>query len=281
MGWSGRWGRFRCRFLGFFEFLLYNTLMPIPTKDILIPKIDALMKEIISLRPLSAWEQRELMKSLKVMEVYNSNAIEGNTLTLGETKLVIEDGITIGGKTVREMHGAENLSRAIDWMLSWEKDIDEDTILSLHAMIMKNIDDENAGRYRRTQVYISWDDAKPPKANEVAGFMWELIKWLSQSLWGTKQSSNKIAHPVLLASEFHYRFVKIHPFTDGNGRTARLLANMILMSHWYPMIIVPVIRRIDYISTLHSLTWSLERFQDFYTDIVHENLRDYLMMIRE
>jgi Fic family protein len=257
--------------------------MQIPSTDILLPKIDVLMTEIGSMRPLSKWELVELEKSLRIMEVYNSNAIEGNTLSLGETKLVIEDGITIGGKTVREMYEAENLSRAISEVTRGKQILDEETILTLHAMIMRNIDNENAGIYRRTQVYISWDDVKPPKVSEVSKLMRELLEWYSSHPSLDKGRLGGVlpekSHPVLIASEFHYRFVKIHPFTDGNGRTARLLVNLILMSIWYPMIIVPVVRRMDYISSLHSLTGSLDRFQDFYADIVHENLRDYIRMV--
>lgn len=207
------------------------------------------------------------------MEVYNSNAIEGNTLTLGETRLVIEDGLTIGGKTTREMHEAEGLARAIDALIAGKLVVSEDTILMFHRLIMQGIDDENAGKYRKIQVYISGDDHRPPRASEVAGLMQELMIWYKKS--------EKILHPTLLASEFHYRFVKIHPFVDGNGRTARLLSNLILMSHGYPMIIVPIVRRADYISSLHSVTGDLDRFQMFYTDIIHENLRDYIRMIGE
>jgi Fic family protein len=245
------------------------------------------------MRPLTLWELRELQKSLRVMEVYNSNAIEGNTLTLGETRLVIEDGLTIGGKTTREMHEAEGLARAIDALISGELIVSEDTILMFHRLIMRGIDDENAGRYRQIQVYISWDDHRPPRASEVSWLMQELIVWYSSSL--DKVSSSPllgdelersrrlggVLHPTLLASEFHYRFVKIHPFVDGNGRTARLISNLILMSHGYPMIIIPIVRRADYISSLHSVTGSLDRFQAFYADIVHENLRDYIRMVSE
>ncbi len=267
--------------------------MQSPPLSILMPKIDALIEQIQSMRPLTQWELRELQKSLRVMEVYNSNAIEGNTLTLGETKLIIEDGITIGGKTTREMHEAEGLARAIDALLVGDLEISEDTILMFHRLIMQSIDDENAGKYRKIQVYISGDDHRPPKASEVAELMKELIVWYHSSL--DKVSSSPLLgdelyrrrrlggglHPVFLSSEFHYRFVRIHPFVDGNGRTARLLSNLILMSHGYPMIIVPIVRRADYISALHSITGGLDRFQAFYADIVHENLRDYIRMVSE
>ena len=218
------------------------------------------------------------------MEVYNSNAIEGNTLTLGETRLVIEDGLTIGGKTTREMHEAEGLARAIDALIVGDLQISEDAILIFHRLIMQGIDDENAGKYRQIQVYISGDDHSPPRASEVANLMKELITWYSAHSplrKGARGISSGLLHPTLLASEFHYRFVKIHPFVDGNGRTARLLSNLILMSHGYPMIVVPIVRRADYISSLHSVTGSLDRFQSFYADIVHENLRDYIRMVSE
>ncbi len=252
--------------------------MQFPPIQELITKIDILMKEIHSMRPLSAGELRELQKSLRVMEVYNSNAIEGNTLTLGETKLVIEDGITIWGKTIREMHEAENLAKAIDQMLAWTLEISEKSICEIHWLIMKNIDDENAGKYRNIQVYISGEEIKPPQSSGVPELMSELINWYRESSPLIKGAGG-IFHPTLLASEFHYRFVKIHPFVDGNGRTARLLTNIILMSHGYPMIIVPIVRRMDYINSLNSLTGNQEVFQNYYADIIHENLRDYIRMI--
>jgi Fic family protein len=136
---------------------------------------------------------------------------------------------------------------------------------------MRNIDDENGGKYRKIQVYISGDMAEPPRSSEVPILMGELFDW--------HRSNQDNLHPVLLASEFHYRFVKIHPFVDGNGRTARLLANIILMQSGYPMIILPVVRRMDYITSLHSSTGSLDIFENFYADIVHENLKDYIRMI--
>ena len=177
------------------------------------------------------------------------------------------------------MHEAENLAKAIDTVFSEKNILSEEVILNLHSLIMRNIDDENSGSYRRIQVYISGEEMKPPKASEVAELMKELMMWYYSSL--DKGRLGGALHPVLLASEFHYRFVKIHPFVDGNGRTARLLSNMILLSFEYPMIIIPIIRRTDYMSSLNSTTGNREIFQNFYADIVHENLRDYIRMTSE
>lgn len=102
--------------------------------------------------------------------------------------------------------------------------------------------------------------------------MRQLIQWY--------EASKNTLHPVLLAGHFHYQFVKIHPFVDGNGRTARLISNLMLIEQGYPMIIIPLIRRGEYISNLHSLTGNEEKFVNFYADIVHENLKDYMRMIR-
>lgn len=264
MWWSKRWDSILTK-------SRYNTPMNLPSLSRLLADIDILMWRLTNMRPLSAGELRELEKSLKVMEVYHSNAIEGNTLTLGETRLIIEDGITIGGKPLREIHEAENLAKALEQILSGERELSEATLRHLHILIMKNIDEENAWKYRKIQVYISWDELKPPPARQVP----ELLDALFHSF----EKEKPTLHPVLQSASFHYQFVKIHPFIDGNGRTARLLSNLILMSHGYPMTIIPIVRRAEYISSLHSLTWSKEKFTQFYADIVHENLKDYMRMI--
>lgn len=136
--------------------------------------------------------------------------------------------------------------------------------------MMKHIDDDSAGVYRRIQNYISGEDSHPPKAKEVPGLMQDLCIW-----YNTEKNTS---HPALLAAEFHYKFVKIHPFLDGNGRTIRLLINMILMKHAYPMIIIPPVRRHEYIQTLHSSSLK-ESFIEFFLDVVDVNIEDYLRMI--
>ena len=240
----------------------------------LLQDIDTLLSEIQAHRPLSQAELWELRKSLWVAFTHHSTAIEGNTLTLGETKLVLEDGLTIWGKTLREIHEVSNHHVLLEMLydfLQHTQDIDEVYICRIHKEVMKHLDD-TGGEYRKLQIALSWDELLPPKASEVPEKMKDFLDWYN------KQKDT--LHPVLLAWEFHYRFVKIHPFLDGNGRTIRLIFNMILMKQGYPMIILPKIRRAEYISTLHSSS-SLQDFLQFFADIVVVNLQDYLRMIEE
>jgi Fic family protein len=169
------------------------------------------------------------------------------------------------------MHEATNLSLAIQRIVHTQEDISIQYIHDIHAMILRNIDDENAGIYRKIQVYISGDTRTLPPARDVDMQMSALIDWYIQH--------RDILHPVILSGQFHYRFVQIHPYIDGNGRTARMLSNIILLSRGYPIVILPVVRRGDYIQSLHSMTGSLDIFTQWYADIVHENLKDYIRMI--
>ncbi len=243
------------------------------TKKQLLEKIDNNLSKIKNLRPLSKTELNELKKSLWVMFTYSSNAIEWNTLTLWETKLILEDGITIWGKTLREINEASNHKWILEFLyeyLNWKISFDTELIKKIHYLVLRNIDDENAWKYRKIQCYISWDEKLPPDANKLDSLMNELVVWYSYN--------EDNLHPSILASEFHYKFVKIHPFIDWNGRTIRVLLNMILMKKWYPMIVIPPIRRQEYISTLNSAN-SIENFEIFMLDVINVNLEDYLRMV--
>jgi len=187
-------------------------------------------KRLDSLRPLPPTLVKKLKEQLRINYTYNSNAIEGNTLTLNETRLVIQEGITIGGKSVTEILEAKNHPKAIDLIESLvesKNEIDEHVVLNLHKLIMSNIV-EDAGRYRTTGVIITGAVFRPPPSSEVRPRMNELLDWLRR---------NPDEHsPIELATVFHHRFVQIHPFIEGNGRTARLLMNAILMKKGYPFI---------------------------------------------
>jgi len=185
--------------------------------------IDALKKELDSFRPLKTEQIKNLKTLFDIDFTYNSTAIEGNTLSYQETKVVLLDGMTIGGKSVREHLEIINHKEAIDYIeeLSHKKitELHRTDIFNIHAIILKSIDTINAGRYREVPVYVLLKDGTkhifcdPLLINDE---MEVFFNWLL---------SNKNEHPVIIAAEAHTRFVSIHPFTDGNGRTARLILN--------------------------------------------------------
>ena len=239
----------------------------------LLVQIRELKDTIDSLRPLSSSELSELRKWYITTNTYHSNAIEGNSLTLEETKIVVEDGLTVKGKPLIDVLEAKNHKDVMNLLFAivqQKKDITEAVILSLYKEILKGIDEENAGAYRRVQVRITGEQEFPPSADKIP----LLIKELSD--WYTDQK--KKLHPVVLAAEFHYRFVKIHPFIDGNGRMARLLANLILLRNGYPLVIIPVVVRQDYIHSLKSTSPKSE-FVALFLNSTKENMQDYLKMV--
>ena len=183
-------------------------------------------------RPLPKPVLLKLREQMIVEGTYNSNAIEGNTLTLKETRLILEEGLTIAGKSMREHFEATNHRDAILFLEKIIKKhrIKEEDILAIHGLIMKNIEKETAGIYRRGQVRILGVPFLPPNYLKVPRLMDDLLEWISRN-------SEKL-HLIELAALAHYRFVVIHPFYDGNGRTARLLMNLILMRGGYPFVIV-------------------------------------------
>lgn len=183
----------------------------------------------------------------RVELTYTSNAIEGNTLTRRETALVVEKGLTVGGKSLTEHLEATNHASALDWVktqiLRTPKDLSVNDILHLHGVILKGIDDPNAGMFRSVSVRISGSRSIIPNPRKVSDLMDEFIDWL--------QTSDDM-HPVQFAAEAHYKLVSIHPFIDRNGRTARLLMNMLLMMAGYPPAIIRKRDRLAYITSLEK-----------------------------
>lgn len=207
-------------------------------------KLDALKAKLDEYRPLDPQVVGNLHENLVLQWTYHSNAIEGNTLTLKETKVALE-GITIGGKTLREHFEAINHRDAIvlvEELVSQSQVLDEWTLKSLHQLVLRNIDGENAGRYRQINVLISGAQHRPPPAIQVAEQMQGLMAWY--------HSAAQIMHPVERAARLHGEFVKIHPFSDGNGRTARLLMNLELMQAGFPASVIEVGQRLAYYQAL-------------------------------
>ena len=207
-------------------------------------RLDALKAKLDEYRPLSKEIVSNLHDNLVLSWTYHSNAIEGNTLTLKETKVALE-GITVGGKTLREHFEAINHRDAIlfvEELVGKQQVLDEWCIKSLHQLVLKNIDADTAGKYREVNVMISGAEHIPPQALQVPEQMQAFIEWYN--------TDARALHPVERAARVHGEFVKIHPFTDGNGRTSRLLMNLELMKSGFPATVIEVGQRLAYYEAL-------------------------------
>lgn len=241
-------------------------------------KLSQKKNQIDRFRPFPSALIKNLDDWFGIELTYNSNAIEGNTLTRRETAVIVEKGLTVGGKSLKEHLEATNHIKALDWIrnLISKKpgDISERDILSIQELILKGIDDDNAGCYRNVSIRISGSAAVMPNPQKVPVLMTEFINWLSKE--------NKM-HPVELAGEAHYRLVSIHPFVDGNGRTARLLMNLILMMMEYPPALIRKQDRLAYIGALEKA--QLGGLPDDYTKIivnaVDRSLNIYLKALKK
>jgi Fic family protein len=187
-------------------------------------------------------EFEKYQEDLRVKYVHHTTALEGNTLSLVEAALVLEDGIAPKGKQLREIHEIENFRRLIRFINGYKGDITMDMVRKIHSMVQRNIDDEQSGNLRRISVGVVGSTFEPPPAIFVQEELQELIDWYR------KNPDN--LPPFELACIFHYRFVQVHPFVDGNGRVARELLNFILEKNGYPPMIIEVKDREDYLKRL-------------------------------
>jgi Fic family protein len=225
-----------------------------------------------SRRPLSPSAAARLKSYFDVEWTYHSNAIEGSTLTLRETEVVLHDGVTVGGKTLREHLEAINHKSAIDFveaLAQGAEPITENSLRQIHALVLKGVDDAEAGRYRRGQVRISGSAYVPPEGAAVPGLMHDFVAWLG----GEAQQWS----PVERAALAHFRLVDIHPFVDGNGRTARLLMNLMLIREGYPAAIVRREDRLSYYAALdEARAGETDPFVNLVAEAVERSLDIYL-----
>ena len=237
-------------------------------------EVDQLKKKLDSKRPIPKEALRSLEESTNLEWTYNSNGIEGNTLTLRETQVVLE-GITVGGKSIKEHLEAINHEKAILYLNDLVKEknpITEWNIKSIHQLVLKDIDDENAGRYRRENVTIKGATHIPPDYLKVPELMEKLV--LSYESWND-------FHPIIQAALLHGELVKIHPFVDGNGRTSRLLMNLDLMNHGYNPVIIKKEDRLEYYEALDKAhtTGNYTDFIKLITRLEIEMLKKYLELL--
>ena len=196
----------------------------------LLEECSKLVKVWSSKRPLNQIQLQKMEEYFNLNYTYESNRIEGNTLTLQETYLVVNDGITVGGKSVREHLEVINHTEAISYLgeiVQNKTAFSERVLKEIHHLILKGIDRENAGVYRSIGVRISGSTHLPPEPYMLIPLMEEVFIYYKEN--------KGVLHPVVLAAEMHERIVRIHPFIDGNGRTCRLIMNLILMQHGYPI----------------------------------------------
>ncbi len=233
-------------------------------------------------RPLSGYATLKIKEALALEWTYNSNSIEGNTLTLQETKVILEDGLTISGKSLREHFEAVNHQEAIEFIEKLSKKntpIELSNILDVHALVLSKIDKEFSGRFRNSGVRISGANFSPPNALKVYDLIDELMNWVNN-----ESSSINI---IVKSCVFHHRFVWIHPFFDGNGRTVRLLFNLLLMQEGYPPAIILKNDRKKYYDALNKanngdyskllllIIQALERSLDIYISSIQDTNDSY------
>jgi Fic family protein len=238
-------------------------------QESILSRINEKIQILNSKRPLPADAVRKLNEEIRLFHTYHSNAIEGNTLTLQETKLILEEGITIGGKSLKEHLEATNNAKAFDLledMANSNKKIDHIVIQKIHEIVTIGIL-ERAGKYRTKNVRITGAIKTPPDWSKVIGLLDELINKINQSNM----------HPIETVAFFHHKFVEIHPFIDGNGRVARLLTNLYLITKGYPVIVLKTEDRRKYYKFLKSADkGDLSSFVNFIAKAVDESITMYL-----
>ncbi len=236
---------------------------------------DKLLMKWKSNRPLNITQIRKMEEYFRVNYTYESNRIEGNTLTMQETHLVVNQGITIGGKSMREHLEAINHSEAIDYLydlVGRQVDLNERVLKELHNLVLKGIDRENAGRYRNVPVRIGGSEFVPAQPY--------LVPKLMEDVFAFYEEQKNIMHPVVLAAEMHERIVTVHPFIDGNGRTSRLVMNLILLSHGYTIANLKGdnVSRLNYYTCLENsqVNNNKDSFIELIADSVIQSLNDHL-----
>lgn len=196
------------------------------------------------IKKLSKEEFAKFEKSFFTELTYNSNAIEGNSMSLQETSIVVNENLAPEGKSLREIHEAKNHAKAIEFIKNYKGDVNEQLILKVHSIILKDILGRFTGRYRENPVRVVGSDFKFPSYNKVAQLIKNLIYWYKKN--------KKLMHPFELAVVFSMKLVTIHPFVDGNGRISRLLMNVILEKNKYPWINIYLKQRQKYLNAVRK-----------------------------
>lgn len=250
--------------------------MPYPHHNDTLATCDALNAQVASYRPLSPSTVAQLRRYYRLGLTYTSNALEGNTLSETETKVVLEDGLTIGGKPLADHLQALGHAQALDHLLTLvaQPTVTPTDVLALHRLVMAGVDAPNAGHYRTQAVIMTGTTYLPPQPQALptlmeALFAQQLPQWQAEK------------HPIHTAALAHLELVAIHPFADGNGRTARLLMNLLLQQAGYTLTPIPLILRAEYMACLRAATeeGKPDPFLAFTAACVAEATKDLLRLL--
>lgn len=244
-------------------------------KQTMFKRIDRYKAALDAARPFDDATLKELRDYYKIGLTWSSNALEGNTLTISETKVVLEDGLTIGGRPLKDFYETVGGGAAYDFMFSQlhERTISVDAIRTMHHLFYEKIDHENAGQYRKRPVIVTGTDYVFPAPADIPAQMDGLAAWMD--------AEREKLHPVEFAALLHLRFVSIHPFIDGNGRTSRLIMNLALLQDGYQLAIIPPICRADYLSAIRSYQrkGDAQPFISFIADRVFESEKEIMRLL--
>ena len=252
--------------------------------DGLLLDVNRKVEDLRAVGRLTPAALKELRDYFRLKNIYNSNAIEGNVLDYNETRMVVEEGLTISGKPLKDTLEAKNLSQALTL---FEELADrqagailETDVRSLHAAVLKGVNDRDAGKYRDVEVAITGSKHRPPGPESVAPEMQRFGRWLKDV---THPAALTRLNPLLVASVAHTWFVSIHPFIDGNGRVARLLLNLMLMRFGHPIAVITKEDRHRYYEALgeSDQTGDLSSLLGLVLESVEESLEEYLAAAKE
>ncbi len=259
---------------------------PYEVEESVLERTHNLSRRVAALRQSGALSPEvlgRLRRFFKIKNIYHSNAIEGNVLDVGETRMVVEQGLTITGKPLKDQAEAKNLSEAIDFLEELATDgsrpITGADIRQIHYLVLKEVRDSDAGKYRTVPVEIGGSEYKPPGPEVIAAQMDEFSMWLASA---SIEASSSDESALVVASVAHTWFVTIHPFIDGNGRCARLLMNLILMRAGYPIAIITKADRSRYYDALEiSQSSDLTAMVALVAECLEESLEEYEVAANE
>jgi Fic family protein len=238
-------------------------------------QLDTYKAAIDAVRPFEGDTLRQLREYYRIGLTYTSNALEGNSLTEVETKVLLEDGLTVGGKPLRDTFEAVGHAAAYDYMfgLLGKRSVTMSDIKTLHHMFFNRIDEKRAGVWRDVSVIVTGTDFEFPAPDGLDKKMTELEAWI--------RDNRDTMHPVRFAAMLHLKFVTVHPFIDGNGRVARLLLNAALIQDGYLLAIVPPILRPDYLAFIraYQLRGDAAPFCDFIAERVFESDKEIVRLL--